>query len=94
MTCTFSVQAVVPRPTMLGSGVNASMIRFAGPVMFATWSGFPPGGHPLPREGGGGVGAFAITAVGTDVASVRRRRRSSPRIRRRIVLPTSAEVSL
>ena len=58
--------------------------------MFATCSGFPPGGHPL--LGGGGVGDFTTTPVGAEVASV------VPslflaRIRRRIVLPTSSEES-
>jgi hypothetical protein len=66
------------------------MISLAGSDIWLTWSGFPFAGQPFD---GGGAAAFVITAVGTDVAFV------DPlafvaRVRKRIVLPTSAEVSL
>jgi len=57
--------------------------------MFATWSGFPPGGQPGARGGG----AAATTAVAADVAVV-----LPPEFvavtPNRSVLWTSAEVSL
>jgi hypothetical protein len=66
------------------------MMSLAGSDIWLTWSGGLPDGQPF---AGGGVAAFVITAVGTDVASV------DPvlfvaRTRNRTALPTSADVSL